>query len=139
MANAIYPKAKEDFISKAIDMVNDSIKVVLVDSAGGTGYTPTLATDHFLSIIPALARVATSSALGSKTVALGVFDAADITFTAVSGAQSEYLVGYDDTPAGDGAKNLVWIDDTATGLPVTPGGGDISVTWDNGASRIFAL
>jgi hypothetical protein len=29
--------------------------------------------------------------------------------------------------------------DTATGLPVTPGGGDIDITWDNGSNKIFKL
>ena len=29
--------------------------------------------------------------------------------------------------------------DTATGLPITPNGGDIIVTWDNGANKIFKL
>jgi hypothetical protein len=29
--------------------------------------------------------------------------------------------------------------DTATGLPVTPNGGDITIAWDSGANRIFKL
>jgi hypothetical protein len=29
--------------------------------------------------------------------------------------------------------------DTATGLPVTPNGGDITVQWDAGADKIFTL
>ena len=29
--------------------------------------------------------------------------------------------------------------DTATGLPITPNGGDIIVTWDNGINKIFRL
>jgi len=29
--------------------------------------------------------------------------------------------------------------DTATGLPITPNGGDIIITWDNGTNRILRL
>ena len=29
--------------------------------------------------------------------------------------------------------------DTATGLPITPNGGDIIVTWDNGTNKIFKV
>ena len=29
--------------------------------------------------------------------------------------------------------------DTATGLPITPNGGDIIVTWDNGTNKIFRV
>lgn len=140
MANAIYGKAKEAFITKLIDMSGDAVKVVLVDKDASTGYVPNLSTDQYLAIIPAGCRIATSSNLGTKTVALGVFDAADITFTAVgAGGADEYLVGYDDQSGLAATDPLIWIDDTATGLPVTPGGGDISVTWDNGGNKIFAL
>lgn len=34
---------------------------------------------------------------------------------------------------------LIAFIDTATGLPVTPNGGDITVAWDSGANKIFKL
>ncbi len=36
-------------------------------------------------------------------------------------------------------ERLVAYIDSATGLPVIPNGGDITITWDSGANRIFAL
>jgi hypothetical protein len=29
--------------------------------------------------------------------------------------------------------------DAATGLPLTPNGGDVTIQWDNGANKIFKL
>lgn len=119
----------------AVDMAGDNIKVVLVDH--GTD-TPVPATDAFLSDIGAGARIATSGNLASKTTTGGVFDAADVTLTAVSGASVESLVIYKDTGTAS-TSSLIAFYDTGTGLPVTPNGGDITITWSNGASKIFAL
>lgn len=137
MANALFAKAKESFISQnpSIDMDTDDIKVVGVDH--GTD-TPLPATDQFLSDITAGARIFTSGNLASKTVTGGVFDAADITITAVTGASVESLVIYKDTTVA-GTSPLVAFIDTATGLPFTPNGGDLTIQWDNGASKIFAI
>jgi len=135
MANALYDKGREGFLDGSIDWDTNNIKVVLVDSAD---YTPNLATDTYLSAIPAAGRVATSGNLAGKTVAAGVADANDTTFTAVTGDPSEYLVIYQDTGV-EGTSRLIALIDTATGLPVIPNGGDINVTWDNGANKIFKL
>ena len=137
MANALYSKYKEACLtgSPAISLTLDTIKCVLVDTGS---YTVNLATDQYLSDIAGGARTATSSALSSKSATLGVFDAADITFTAVSGAVSEALVLYKDTGSAATSPLIAYID-TATGLPVTPAGTDIAVAWSNGSSKIFAL
>lgn len=135
MANALYAKFKEALLSGSIDLSSDTIKAVLVDTAA---YTADLSADQYLSSIPLADRVATSGALASKSVTGGVFDAADATFTSVSGDVSEAVVLIKDT--GDAATSpLIAYIDTATGLPATPTGGDITIAWDNGASKIFAL
>ncbi len=135
MANQLYAKAKESFLSAGINLSAHDIKAVLVDLGQ---YTPNFNTDQFLSSIPAGARIATSGNLANKTVTGGVFDADDVTFTTVSGVQSEAIVLYRDT--GDAAtSNLIAYIDTATGLPITPSGGNIVVQWDNGANKIFKL
>ena len=85
----------------------------------------------------ALAWVAVA-ALTGESVSGNVFDANDTTFSAVTGDQCEYIVLYKHTGT-DSTSRLICIFDTATNLPVTPNGGDIVVSWDNGASKIFAL
>lgn len=135
MANALYDHGREAFLNGEVDWTDHDIKAVLVDT---DDYTVDLVNHDFLDDIPAGARVATSSNFSSKTTTAGVADAADITFSSVSGDPSEALVIYRDSGV-EGTSQLIAYIDTATGLPVTPNGGDINVTWDSGANRIFKL
>lgn len=135
MANILYDLGRESFLNAEIDWTDDDIKVALVD---GDDYTPSVSTDQFLDDIAGGAVVATSGNLGSKTTTAGVADAADFTFTSVTGDECEYLVIYQDTGSA-ATSRLIGIIDSATNLPVIPNGGDITVTWDSGANRIFKL
>lgn len=135
MANALYDLGREKFLLGEIDWVDDNIKVLLVDTAD---YTVNLATDEFHSDVTGAAIEATSGNLGTKTSTAGVADAADVTFSSVTGDQCEALVIYKDTGVS-GTSPLIAYIDTATGLPVTPTGGDIDVVWDSGANKIFKL
>jgi len=134
MANSLYTKAKQHLIDGTIDLDTNDIRAILVD---GADYTPNLATHETLADIPAAARVAVSGALTSKSVTDGVFDAADITISSVTGDQFEYIVLYQHT--GVESALLLLLIDTATGLPCTPNGGDISLVFDSGANRIFKM
>jgi hypothetical protein len=135
MANALYTKAKQGLIDGSIDLDTDTIKALFVD---GADYTPNLSTHQYLSDIPSAARVATSGALQNKTVTDGVFDVDDIVVASVSGDQFEYIVLYKDTGV-EGTSRLIMLIDTATGLPCTPNGSDITLSWDNGTNKIFKL
>ncbi len=136
MANALFDAGRAGFLEGSIDWDADTIKDVLVDHGIDT---PVPATDDFLDDIAAGARISTSPAYTSKTTTGGTADAADSVHTSVSGATVESIVIYDDTPVSDAAKNLIAFIDVATGLPVTPNGGDITISWDNGSNRIFRL
>lgn len=134
MTNTMYGKGKEKLLG-SIDLSSDTIKAVLIDTGS---YTPNFTTDEFLAVIAGGAIVGTAVALASKTLTLGVFDAADTTLVAVTGAQSEAVLLYKDT--GSAATSpLIALYDTGTGLPVTPNGGDILIQWDNGANKIFKI
>lgn len=135
MANAMYDLGREGFLGGDIDWDANTIKVTLVDAAD---YTKDLANHDFYNDVTAGGRVATSGALASKTKTAGVADAADITFSAVTGDVSEQLVIWADSGTETTSRLILNID-TATGLPVTPNGGDIIVTWDNGGNKIFKL
>ena len=76
--------------------------------------------------------------LSNKTVASGVFDADDATFTSVTGANCEALLIFQDTGVQSTSRLIAYID-SATGLPILPNGGDITVVFSSGASKIFAL
>lgn len=134
MSNALYDKGREGFLDGSIDWDTNTIKLVLTDH--GTD-TPVPATDQNLSDI-STATQATSGALTSPTVTAGVADAADVTLTAVTGNSVESINIYKDTGTSSTSRLIAYID-TATGLPVTPNGGDITIAWDNGSNRIFKL
>lgn len=135
MANALYDKGREGFLDGSIDWDTDDIRVILIDT---DDYSVNIATHDNLDDIPTAARVATSGALTGKTVTDGVADADDVVFCSVSGDQSEALVIYQHTGTESTSRLIAYID-TATGLPVTPNGGDITVQWDNGSNKIFKL
>lgn len=135
MADGLYDKGREGFLAGDIDWDGDNIKVVLIDEADDT---INLATDEDLADRAAGSRVATSGNLASKTVAAGVADAADVTFSAVTGDQAESFDIYQDTGV-EGTSRLIANIDSATNLPVTPNGGDITIQWDSGADKIFKL
>ena len=135
MANALFDTGRAAFLGADVDWLADNIKVTLIDVAD---YTVNLATHDFYDDVAAAAKVATSGNLASKTATAGVADAADVTFTAVTGDPCEALVIWKDTGTAATSQLIAYID-TATGLPVTPNGGNITVTWDNGANKIFKL
>lgn len=140
MTQAIYPKFKEFCLGVALGSVakitSPEVVAILVDSADYT-YS---ASHEFLSDVASGGRVATV-ALGSLTFTNGVFDAADATFTGVSGDQSEAIIFAvrPSSGANDANTRLVAYENSGTGLPVTPNSGDINLAFDNGANKIFAL
>ena len=134
MANAIYPLYKQALLDASSDSdLNDgTVKVALVDLAD---YTYSAAHDFYNDVSAAV--VGTPQTIANTTVTNGLFDGDNVTFTAVSGDPCEAIVIYIDT--GNAATSrLVYYGDTGiTGLPVTPNGGDITITWN--ASGIFQL
>lgn len=117
------------------DLNTDNLKIGLRDE-GATALNLTTQVDH-ADISSAL--VATSANLAGTTVgtvAAGVFDHDNVTFSTVSGASVESLDYYKDSGTSSTSPLLANID-SATGLPVTPNGGDI--TWTPSASGVWQI
>ena len=134
MANSLYAKGKEKFLSGAINLITDTIKVSLVKNT----YPQNLTTDDFYDDISAYV-IGTPQTLAAKSVALGVFDAGDVTYTAVTAGDTlEGVVIYKDTGVAGTSPLLAYID-TITGFPLATNGGDITIQWDNGAYKILSL
>jgi len=134
MANALYPLWKEQLLQFTTNnnLSAGTVKVALIDT--GT-YTYSAAHQFYSSA--SAAAVGTPQTIGSKTFTNGVFDGADVTYTAVTGNSVEALIIYIDTGSSATSPLVAYIDTSVTGLPVTPNGGNISITWN--ASGIFAL
>ena len=133
MANALYSKAKEAFLNGSINMVANTISIALVD----TGVYTYSATHQFRNEVSNSA-VISSTTLANKTITNGVFDADDATFSSVTGANCEALLIFQDTGVQSTSRLIAYID-SATGLPILPNGGDITVVFSSGSSKIFAL
>lgn len=134
MANGLYSAGREGYLAGNLDFDANDVRVILTDAAD---YSRNLSTHDRLDDVTAGGRVAVSSALGSKTTTAGTADAADVTWTSVTGDVSEEVIGYYHTGT-ESTSYLIWNMDTfASGMPVTPNGGNITIAWN--ASGIFTL
>lgn len=121
----------------AVNWESDTITAYLVDSADDT-LNPLATTDQDLADLLAGARV-DSANLASVTVTQAsgtvTVDAADTTLAAASGDQAEHVYLFQNTGTEATSLFLVYFDTFASGMPVTPNGGDITLAWH--ASGIF--
>lgn len=147
MANALYPSFKTFLLTPGADLVAGLIgagagesptaaplKAVLLE-----GYTYSAAHDFYDDISASV--VGTPVAVTGASVTAGVLDADDVVFPSVAEGSTVTAVAlYMDTgtPA---TSPLVAIIDTGTGgaLAIETSGGNITIKWDAGASKIFAL
>lgn len=133
MANYIFPKWKEAVVQGASDSaLTGVIKCAIVDTAL---YTYNASHQFFTSISAAV--IGTPQILSSKTYTNGVLDAANPVFPSVTGATGEALVLYIDTGTAGTSRLVAYLDTGVTGLPVTPNGSDINLTFD--AAGIIGL
>ena len=138
MANTLYDYCRQRFLEAQINWMTDTVKVILVSTSA---YTPQTAVHQYLADIPLSARIAGPVTLTAKATTGGAADAADCTFTSVSGATINAIVIYKDTGTEATSPLIAYID-TATGLPISPNGGDIIVTWDEingGVNNLISL
>ena len=135
MANTLFDYCRQRFLEAQINWMTDTVKVILVSTSA---YTPQTAVHQYVSDVPPSGRIAGPVTLTAKATTGGAADAADCTFTSVSGATINAIVIYKDTGTEATSPLIAYID-TATGLPITPNGGDIIVTWDNGVNKIFRV
>lgn len=126
----VYPLAKQSFLSAGLNLTSLNLKVALLDSS----YTYSSSHQYMSSISGEIQRGTTN--LASKTVTNGVFDAADYTLTAVVTGHTitQFVIFYD--TGTDATSNLIAHFD---GFNSVTNGGDVTVTWDSGSARIFAL
>lgn len=134
MANSLYDSGRQKFLEGSIASLTDVIKVALVKNT----YTPNLATHVFLSDIGAN-TIGTDQTLAGITTTAGVFNANNVTFSSVAGGSTvSYILIYKFVSSAANSP-LIGLIDTATGLPLTTNGGDISISWSTGASKVFKL
>lgn len=138
MANAIYPLYKQALLSGAsnLDLTQSSASLApFVAMVNISTYTYSAAHQYYSSLS---GQVGTDQQITSPTVTNGTFNGATATFTSVSGAAVGALIIYRKNSGANTTWALVLYEDTSvTGLPVTPNGGNIVITWNG--SGIFTL
>jgi len=128
MASQLYPKGAGHILGAAtkVDLLADTIKILFYSGAFSGAH-------EFVSDLTGASIIARSGALSGKTVTNGVFDANDITLTAVSGSAFTHVILYKDTGA-DATSPLIAIFDVTS---FTPNGGDVNVVFN--ASGLFSI
>ena len=138
MANILYMNMKQkmlgdDAAAHALpDFDTDNIRAALIDHGVDT---PLPTTDQDYADIVA-GEIAESGNLAGGAVTAGAVDFDDFTFSTVSGASVESINFFLETGT-DSTQMLILFIDTATGLPITPNGGDINVVLNG--SGLFTL
>lgn len=131
----LYDKSRQKFLEGRLAWLTDTIRAVLVD----TGlYNPDLASDEFLSDVPAAARAAILGPLTGKTSLAGVADADDVALASLTSASIEALVLFRDT-GNEATSDLIAYTDEVENLPFTPQDEAVRILWSNGPDRIFRL
>jgi hypothetical protein len=140
MANALYPLYKQSLLKA--DANSDLVQTgataapfcALITTSSGYTYS---ASHQFYSSLTNI--VGTDLQITTPTVdTAGTFDGDDLTFTSVTGTVIGAFVIYRKNSGANTTWRLVLYEDTSvTGLPVTPNGGNIIITWN--ASGIFTL
>lgn len=139
MADAFYQVQRNSmlglFVATFADLNTDDIRCLLRDE----GADALNLADEDLADITGAARIAVSTNLASKTVgtvSVGTFDHADFNFVAVAGASIESIDYWKDSGT-ESTSPLIMNIDSATGLPLTPNGGDI--LWSPNAAGVVQI
>lgn len=128
MASQLFPKGAGHILgaSTAVDMTANNIKLLFYSGAITTTW-------EFVSDLTGASIIARSGNLASKTTTNGVFDAADLTVTAVSGSAFTHVILYADS-GSDATSRLIAVFDISS---FTPTGADVSVVFN--ASGLFSI
>ena len=126
----IFNEVKTLVSKKRLDLESDRICAVLLNDY----FTPDK-DNQFLSEIPKINISSEPVELKNKSFENYVFDADDISFPCVCGKNITGILIYQACKD----YHLIGFIDEAFSLPVIPNGGNIDVTWDNGARKIFEM
>lgn len=141
MANAAYTAFLAGLPDALYDLNTASIKVAVV-----RGYTFSAAHATMSDVTGAGATInGTSAALTNPTLTGGVFNADNTTVTLTSNGTNHYLILFQASAVTGGAdvsaanQRLIAYLDTGTGLPIVPGAGSLSLTWNTGTNKILKI
>lgn len=135
MATGLYVNGKESLGRGAIDLVNDDMILLLIDTSL---YTVDLDNDVTQADIPQEAVIAERSLTGNSFQS-GIFNCEDLIFPSLSSEQAvgAFIIAKNTNTLS--TTRLVFYNDNAPEFPITPDGTDFTIAFDNGATKIFKL
>lgn len=136
MANFIYGKAKESLLKGQINLLQNDLKVLLVNQS----YIPSVNDDEFVSHISSSYIKNRSNNLTNVSVTLGTIDAEDITISDHDGSAFKAIVLYQ-VGTSDADSRLISYIDTSSGLPFEGTSFNLPVTivWNNSSTKIISI
>ena len=141
MANQLFDTGRDGFLRASYSALTGT----WVPYIFGSFHPGLLATAVKVSDFGSGVFISRGTYLAGVTATTGVFDANDTVIGAVGSggaATAVSIVLVNEASQAVPASQLSWVVgfiDTASVVPFVPNGGDVSVVWDNGASRIFKL
>ena len=136
MANFVYGKAKQALLNGQINVLSNSLKILIVDSS----YVPSANSDQYVSNINPSYIKNRSAIIQNVTNTLGVLDADDITIIEHDGSAFKAIVLYENGISDSYSRLIAYID-TSIGLPFAGVNFSLPVTiiWNNDLSKILSL
>jgi hypothetical protein len=136
MANFVYGKAKQALLNGQINVVANSLKVLLVNSS----YVPSANSDEYVSNINSTYIKNRSEATQNVTNTLGTLNADDIMITVHDGSAFNAIVLYQNGTSDSDSRLIAYVD-TSTGLPFAGVNFSLPITivWSNDLSKILSL
>jgi hypothetical protein len=140
VANARYPYSEYLFGTNQINLLTDTIKVVLLDLAKYTFN----AAHQFLSDLIGTndPRIGTAQTITTPELDnTGVFSGDPITFSALTGSTVGGMAIFKDTGTPSTSALIGYYDHDINGNPISfmPNGTDVTVPWDTGANKILRV
>lgn len=152
MPNILYNKAKEGFLggTNEADLLGNRIGIALVGSNYTAAASHTTMTNVGTNVVRTVyfSTVANATQSSGLTITDGVFDGPDITISNVTSTNQNInaIIIFEQNAANSTVVNatdsklVAYIDTVSSGLPInTPSSANITISWDNGAFKIFAL
>jgi hypothetical protein len=137
MANAIYDKYKTSLLTGTanVSLTTETVKISLINS----GVENFITTDQFYSDVTVANGVISTATLANVSITDGVLDANDVRFLSVPDGSdaAEALLIWIDTADANTSHLVAWLDTNIDGLPITPDGSNVDITWSS--QGIFKL
>lgn len=132
----LYPIGKQGILDGTISLSTDDIRALPVDEALYTYAAP----DDNLDNIASGARCAAGVALTSKTFTTGTFDAANLQWPVVDvGVTVTAVAFYQHTGVDNTSRLIAFVNEDASGNPISIAGNGAAVNLSINASGIFTI